>query len=658
MKNCSKRIFRHSVSFALFVFLLAIFIGFSGTAGFAAIYTVENTNDTGLNSLREAIEAANDNDEVDEITFDVTGIITLSSQLQISSGMTIQGPGAENLAVSGNDTCRVFYINTTDSVDISGISIVSGKLGSLSAHGAGVRNSSHNLVMTDCIFRGNETGDDGGGIYNDTDSSLTLINCIFDDNSAFNGGGMYNNQCSADITNCTFERNSSGNAGGGIYNISSSPTITNCRFFSNDGASYGGGMYNSGSDPVLTSCDFTYNSAINGGGMVLHYDSNPILTECNFIDNVASSSGGAIWIRNFIGHNSTPVFSGCTFSGNIAPKGGGIHSYLSSPEVNNSTFSLNSADYGAGMYNNGSSPDISSCTFDENVAGVSGGGMYNRQSELSLINSTFIGNTASNYGGGMCNGEVDASVSADVTNCTFSGNIAGNGGAMYNVWSNTTVTNCIFWDNSENDIENGTTDLTLSYCIIQSDGVVGYPGISSNDIITADPVLDPLEDNGGPTQTCALGEGSSAIDTGTSDGAPDKDQRGAPRPDVISFDIGAYESGVGFYTITATWSDGGSISPREAHTLAGIEEEVFYLHPDEGYEIEEVQVDDVPVSYDAVNNTYTFEPVSQSHDIYASFVLTEDDDDDDGSGGCNISAISAIGFLLLMPLMFLSGKRK
>ena len=111
--------FRYSFSFSLFVFMLALFFSFWGTALHAETFIVSNTNDSGLNSLREAISDANDNDEVDEITFSVTGMITLSSQLRITSGMTIQGPGSGDLAISGQDTCRVFFIDTVESVEIS-----------------------------------------------------------------------------------------------------------------------------------------------------------------------------------------------------------------------------------------------------------------------------------------------------------------------------------------------------------------------------------------------------------------------------------------------------------------------------------------------------------------------------------------------------------
>jgi len=603
MKNCSKRIFRHSVSFGLFVFLLALFLSFGGTVGHAQTFIVNTISDDISNPtegyLRHAINNAQAGDVISFNLAPYPKIINLKDQLNIENGMTIQGPGAEDLAVSGNDTCRVFYIDTTESVDISGISIVSGDAGT--GYGGGIWNNSDNLTLTNCTFSYNLSDMYGGGMYN-YESSPTLSNCIFTENSADFGGGMNNYLSSPDIANCTFSQNHA-RTGGGICNTTANPTVTNCIFSNNTASAFGSGIYNSGSAPIVISCDFCLNNANYGGGVDNSSSSDPIITECTFIDNYATYDGGGIRNRD----NSSPDISRCTFSGNVAGShGGGISNNSASPQVTNCVFTGNNANYGGGTFDtNSSSSDITYCTFHVNSANVDGGGMYsyhsnsivtsctfngntatrngagmyNSRSALSLTNSTFIGNTASNYGGGICNGDVEdmsSSVSADVINCTLSGNIAENGGGMYNVYSNTTVTNCIFWDNSENEIENGTTDLTLSYCVIHSDGVVGYPGISSNDIITADPMLEPLADNGGPTKTCALGEGSSAIDEGAfEEGMPTVDQRGVSRPQGSGYDIGAFE-------------------------------------------------------------------VEQAS----------------SSGGCNISSLPAVGFLLLMPLMFLSRRRK
>jgi len=62
------------------------------------------------------------------------------------------------------------------------------------------------------------------------------------------------------------------------------------------------------------------------------------------------------------------------------------------------------------------------------------------------------------------------------------------------------------------------------------------------DLTNSDPLLGPLADNGGPTFTYALLEGSPAIDAGDDTNCPDVDQRGEPRPQGDGCDIGAYES--------------------------------------------------------------------------------------------------------------------
>lgn len=189
--------------------------------------------------------------------------------------------------------------------------------------------------------------------------------------------------------------------------------------------------------------------------------------------------------------------------------------------------------------------------------------MYTYYSIIKLTNCTFSENTATS-GGGMY---IDHG-SPTVTNCTFSGNMATtSGGGMYiSANSSATVTNTIFL--GANDVtgqvvyKGGKPTITYS--------VVDTTLFTDPTNTAADPKLEPLADNGGPTKTCALLEGSSAIDKGLGVGTykidgvdievPTTDQRGAKRPQPAggTVDIGAYEFEVGTLTVT--------INPEKART--------------------------------------------------------------------------------------------
>src|SRR5262249_27854139 len=172
----------------------------------------------------------------------------------------------------------------------------------------------------------------------------------------------------------------------------------------------------------------------------------------------------------------------------------------------------NSALLGGGMYNSSSSPTLTNLTFSGNSAYFfgDGGGMYNASSSPTLTNVTFSGNSAPS-GGGVFN-ELG---SPTLTNVTFSGNSAPSGGGVFNGdFCQPTLTNCILWGDSGGEIFNDFgASATVSYSVVQG----GYGGTGN---LNQDPLLAPLGDYGGPTQTMPLLPGSPAIDAGTSTGAP------------------------------------------------------------------------------------------------------------------------------------------
>src|SRR5438876_5497258 len=98
---------------------LGFMLGVAGSAG-AATLTVTTTNDSGANSLRQAVQNAVSGDI---INFSVMGTIVLTNgELLLTNNLTIAGPGATNLEVNGNNLSRVFEIGSNVSVTISGLS--------------------------------------------------------------------------------------------------------------------------------------------------------------------------------------------------------------------------------------------------------------------------------------------------------------------------------------------------------------------------------------------------------------------------------------------------------------------------------------------------------------------------------------------------------
>lgn len=220
-----------------------------------------------------------------------------------------------------------------------------------------------------------------------------------------------------------------------------------------------------------------------------------------------------------------------------------------------STVSNNVAEVG-GAICNGGLLTIFNTTFSGNTARERrGGGAIFNYGVLHVANSTFSGNTAQHgIGGAIHNGElVGLTGGAQLDNDTFSGNTAAlkpdPGGGIYNKPGTPIyVQNSIIANNVPQNC-GGARILTEGFNL-SSDESCALHG--AGDLNGANPVLGPLQDNGGPTLTVALDSGSPAIDAGNGGGCRDwlgrllaTDQRGMPRPDTSESrgcDMGAFES--------------------------------------------------------------------------------------------------------------------
>src|SRR6266498_2644764 len=108
------------------------------SAASAATITVINANDSGPGSLRQALAQANNGDTINFVLSLNGKRITLTSgQLVVNRSVTIRGLGAGNLTVDGNANDRVFYINPSNTVTISGLTITNGVV---VGDGAGIYN--------------------------------------------------------------------------------------------------------------------------------------------------------------------------------------------------------------------------------------------------------------------------------------------------------------------------------------------------------------------------------------------------------------------------------------------------------------------------------------------------------------------------------------
>jgi hypothetical protein len=245
----------------------------------------------------------------------------------------------------------------------------------------------------------------------------------------------------------------------------------------------------------------------------------------------------------------TATFSGLTITGGAAGshgRGGGIYS-AGTTKLTDCTLSGNSADLGGGEYSAQGNTKLIGCTIADNVAsqgaGLESGSHASSNATLALVDSTITGNFASDFGGGICN----YGMILNLTACTISGNSAAAvGGGLYAGNGTVKLTDTIIAGNlGDGDLASdifGTVG--GSYNLVGTGGAGGLAnGVSGNIVLASLAGLDlaPLADNGGPTQTMALLEGSPAIGAGTPAAGLSTDQRGQPL-DSPHPDIGAYQA--------------------------------------------------------------------------------------------------------------------
>lgn len=476
--------------------------------------------------------------------------ITVTSTLDITAATTTLD-GGNFITLSGANARRIFTVTTLGNnaitLTLRNLTLTNGRASGTNenANGAAImiRNQSISLAspptlnIEDVTFTGN--------ISNLTSFSGAGINAY-----DFGGGGIYAIGGTVNVTDSAFTDNNANNAAGGaIHILRSNLSIQNSTFTGNSaigsipansvgGAIYMDGLRETGGSFTISGSRFEDNTAYNSGGAIhvnLYENASPFtVDQSSFINNRVTGGtrgqGGAIGgggtdIGGATGNPSITI-TNSLFSGNSARStgspGDGSGGALSFPQkavimIANSTFTGNIA-YGTSYNANGGAIYITGNT-----------------TVFQIINSTIADNHAGWVGGGVVNSALPSTTTPGgiIRNTIFSNNTADNGTNTWDIQqqcgaivTNPGVSVIPPLTNGGNNFQYPNRNPSPNYW---------NETVCASSITIADAKLQPLTDNGGPSQTRALASDSPAIDAGSNTvcaAAPisNLDQRGQSRP--------------------------------------------------------------------------------------------------------------------------------
>jgi hypothetical protein len=494
----------------------------------------------------------------------------LTGDLDVTRGrLAIMGAGTNTIIDASGLGDRVFHVLPKARLTLVGLVVSGGtgadrgRLGVDGEDGGGIYNAG-TLVLKNCVVTGNLSGDAGsplgnlprpgggrgGGLYNQ--GTLVVDNCTFEENSCGggwlggSGGGIWDAGF-AILKNCNIRDNRCGAGDSGDYNA--------VGYGGNGGS--GAGLYNTGR-MLLNHCTLSSNAAGQGGDGGQQGGFIQIGTPGG--PGGSGGDGGGIYNVGFLKLNL------CTVSGNSSGAGGGgipsTGPYSNGGRGGNgggifsmAVVSLNTCTISGNSCGSGGAGG--SVILPSGALGGSGGGIYSTGS-LTLLSCTICSNSAGNGGTGENSLGISSLVLAD-------GGPGGNGGGISSEAGRDMVLlrNTLVALNSPGSGGLGGTNLPFpgfpplsavgvdgapgsgpdlagsftsgGYNLVGvADGSDGFTGSLNGDRVGStnspiNPLLGPLQDNGGSTLTHALLHGSPAIDQGNSFHIH-TDQRGHHRP--------------------------------------------------------------------------------------------------------------------------------
>lgn len=379
------------------------------------------------------------------------------------------------------------------------------------ADGGGAIRSVREITIRRVVFEDNTAGSDGGAIHaSGRTGRVTIEDSAFRDNRATRAGAILNEfESTVVVARSSFTGNVTTGRGGAIYNEDEAAfTLIDSHLENNRSEDAGNGR--------------------DGGAIFTQNSSSFTIVRSTIVGNLAEEAGGAIFVQN----DSALTIVESTLRGNQAlgtedfDGGGAIYCNNDSALIiERSTLSGNHSegDAGAISRNNDGQLLMRNSTVSGNTAGRNGGGLvfdsFGGSGHVAIESSTITDNSAGGQGGGVWH-EGDPAIESSFLSTILSGNFAAG---------------------VPNDCDTDGVGVFVSKGFnLDGTGTCGLD--QATDLPGADPMLGPLADNGGPTRTHALLDGSFALDTGWPNPLdPMIDQRSVARPQGAAPDIGAFE---------------------------------------------------------------------------------------------------------------------
>jgi CSLREA domain-containing protein/uncharacterized repeat protein (TIGR01451 family) len=497
-----------------------------------------------------------------DATFNVTTTRDLPAANPVNGCATAGGPCSLRSAIQAADALPAGSGNVTINVPAGNYALTIPPVGSDDASTGDLNITYGGGTVTVAGAGASSTALDAGAVdraFNISSAALVTISGLTIKNGNPDSSELNNG------TTCPATQPTATATGGAILTVGGL-TLTGDVVTDSISAGDGGGVEDSGTAPVTIShSQITDNVAcasssfqsgsIGFGGGVEESGGGPLTIDHSTVsDNQAASDGGGV-IENSqnASQPGSVTITDSTLDGNSTTGGDG--GAVSSEGTNGSV---------------SGTVALSRDTISANSASGFGGGVSSRD-PLTVTDSTLTGNTAGRDGGGLASVGYSATVSfstIDANSAGGSGGDLGNGGEGGQVNVDDSIVTA--------GTAAGAPSLCTTYGVssnghnlFSDDGSSCGTAAGNGDVLSADPQLGPLQDNGGPTQTQALKPTSPAIDAASSPlcssetvdaaGQP-VDQRGVSRPQGSGCDIGAYEYGAADLALSA------SVSPTSIQT--------------------------------------------------------------------------------------------